>query len=400
MKKFHAFVIALMLITSSTLLSQYVLQVPTVSYPTLETALNVTSIDNTFDDDTLGYYSRDDETATRLSRRLKEIDRLTDLGMYDEAMEMFKYILANTDQELWVSVVFVQMKNLYIESKDVTVLEFMKNNEKFPWVSMRTYADLLIYIGAGGVDGYLDKAILVYYELIKNYPNESNHAYLKICHILYHYKHEIQNAREILVELEKCADTNNVAMTSVIMRLKAMLTFDIRGQIFQDGKALEGITVTLNGNGSTTICTTDNNGNYTFPKIIENYDYTISLQIGNNTYSNTFMLDEDKIVDFNIGNLVGISEVEEIPTTYSLSQNYPNPFNPTTTIQYSIPKDEYVKLVVYDVTGKVVKELVNGHKSAGRYNVEFNASGYSSGTYYYKLEAGDYKNIQKMMLIK
>jgi tetratricopeptide (TPR) repeat protein len=101
-----------------------------------------------------------------------------------------------------------------------------------------------------------------------------------------------------------------------------------------------------------------------------------------------------------LNSVVSVEEPAEVPTEYSLSQNYPNPFNPTTTIQYSIPKDEYVKLAVYDVTGKVVKELVNGHKSAGRYNVEFNASGYASGIYYYRIEAGAYKNTQKMVLMK
>jgi hypothetical protein len=98
--------------------------------------------------------------------------------------------------------------------------------------------------------------------------------------------------------------------------------------------------------------------------------------------------------------VISVDEPEDIPTTYSLSQNYPNPFNPTTTIQYAIPKDEFVKLTVYDITGKIVKELVSGHNAAGKYSVEFNASNYSSGTYYYKLEAGEYKNIQKMMLVK
>jgi photosystem II stability/assembly factor-like uncharacterized protein len=97
---------------------------------------------------------------------------------------------------------------------------------------------------------------------------------------------------------------------------------------------------------------------------------------------------------------ISVNEPEEIPTTYSLMQNYPNPFNPTTIIQYSIPKDEFVKLTVYDITGKVVKELVSGHKVAGKYSVEFNASSYSSGIYYYRLEAGEYKNIKKMVLIK
>jgi len=107
-----------------------------------------------------------------------------------------------------------------------------------------------------------------------------------------------------------------------------------------------------------------------------------------------------KRIDALLNNTLSIDKPTELPTEYSLLQNYPNPFNPTTTIQYSIPKDEYVKLVIYDVTGKVVAELVNGYKSAGRYNVEFNASGYASGIYYYKIEAGMYKSVQKMMLIK
>jgi hypothetical protein len=91
---------------------------------------------------------------------------------------------------------------------------------------------------------------------------------------------------------------------------------------------------------------------------------------------------------------------KDIPTAYNLMQNYPNPFNPTTTIQYAIPKDEFVKLTIYDVTGRVIKELVNEYKSAGKYSVKFNASSYSSGIYYYRLEAGEYKSIKKMMLLK
>ena len=105
-------------------------------------------------------------------------------------------------------------------------------------------------------------------------------------------------------------------------------------------------------------------------------------------------------IDKLINGVTSVEKPTELPTEYSISQNYPNPFNPTTTIQFAIPKDEYVKLVVYDVTGKVVTELVNGYKSAGRYNVEFNASGYASGIYYYRIEAGAYKSVQKMMLIK
>ena len=95
-----------------------------------------------------------------------------------------------------------------------------------------------------------------------------------------------------------------------------------------------------------------------------------------------------------------VTKTEGTPMAYNLSQNYPNPFNPTTTIQFSIPKDDFVKLTVYDINGKVVRELVNGYKFAGKYNVEFNATGYASGIYYYRLEAGQYNNTQRMVLIK
>jgi hypothetical protein len=178
-------------------------------------------------------------------------------------------------------------------------------------------------------------------------------------------------------------------------------TSSIKGQVLKDDKPLGNHTIYTYNEFNLYNCTTDENGNYTFPEMVDKYDYTIFFRIGDIKYDTTFVLDGDKSIDFNIDAVVvNINEPEEIPTTYSLSQNYPNPFNPTTTIQYAIPKDEFVKLTVYDITGKVVKELVNGHKAAGKYSVEFNASSYSSGIYYYKLEAGQYKRKKKMMLVK
>jgi photosystem II stability/assembly factor-like uncharacterized protein len=101
-----------------------------------------------------------------------------------------------------------------------------------------------------------------------------------------------------------------------------------------------------------------------------------------------------------INQAISAGEPKETPTTYSLSQNYPNPFNPTTTIQYSIPKDEFVKLTVYDITGRVVKELISDYKTAGKYSVEFNAAGLASGIYFYKLNTSGAPLINKMLLIK
>ncbi|MBS1514311.1 MAG: T9SS type A sorting domain-containing protein [Bacteroidetes bacterium] len=99
--------------------------------------------------------------------------------------------------------------------------------------------------------------------------------------------------------------------------------------------------------------------------------------------------------------LVGISNNENtIPAKYSLEQNYPNPFNPATKINYSIEKNGFVKLTVFDVTGREVKTLVSGNVNAGSHSVEFDASKLNSGLYFYKLESGEYSEVRKMILIK
>jgi hypothetical protein len=99
--------------------------------------------------------------------------------------------------------------------------------------------------------------------------------------------------------------------------------------------------------------------------------------------------------------LTGLSNLSnEIPQNFSLSQNYPNPFNPVTNITFSIPKAGYVKLTVFDITGKEITKLVNGGLSAGTYNADFNASSLSSGAYFYRLETEGFTDIKKMILVK
>lgn len=89
-----------------------------------------------------------------------------------------------------------------------------------------------------------------------------------------------------------------------------------------------------------------------------------------------------------------------IPQSYSLSQNYPNPFNPVTKINFAIPKQGLVTMRIYDILGREVKTLVNEVKSPGNYTVDFNASEFASGVYFYKLESNSFTDIKKMMLIK
>jgi hypothetical protein len=89
-----------------------------------------------------------------------------------------------------------------------------------------------------------------------------------------------------------------------------------------------------------------------------------------------------------------------IPTKYNLSQNYPNPFNPATKINFALPKQGFVTLKIYDVLGREVRTLVNEVKSAGQFSVDFNASEYSSGVYFYRLESEGFSDIKRMVLIK
>jgi uncharacterized delta-60 repeat protein len=90
----------------------------------------------------------------------------------------------------------------------------------------------------------------------------------------------------------------------------------------------------------------------------------------------------------------------EIPQNYSLSQNYPNPFNPSTSISFSIPAAVNVKIAVYDMLGRELSVIVNEYLNAGNYQAEFNASALSSGTYFYKMTAGDFSEVKKMILVK
>ncbi|HEX2787684.1 MAG TPA: T9SS type A sorting domain-containing protein [Ignavibacteria bacterium] len=102
----------------------------------------------------------------------------------------------------------------------------------------------------------------------------------------------------------------------------------------------------------------------------------------------------------------GISNIgSTIATSFVLKQNYPNPFNPMTKIKFIVPANvngqlSNVRLVVYDVSGKLVSELVNARLNSGEYEVDFNAVGLASGTYFYELQANNFRITRKMVLQK
>ncbi len=89
-----------------------------------------------------------------------------------------------------------------------------------------------------------------------------------------------------------------------------------------------------------------------------------------------------------------------LPEKFDLGQNYPNPFNPVTKINYAIPEQSFVTVKVFDMLGREVAVLINEQKSAGYYSIDFDASALSSGVYIYKMKAGYYENIKRMVVIK
>jgi len=96
-----------------------------------------------------------------------------------------------------------------------------------------------------------------------------------------------------------------------------------------------------------------------------------------------------------------VEELEAmLPVVYNLEQNYPNPFNPTTTINFSIPEDNFVSIKVYDMLGRLVTDLVSEDKAAGFYSTKFDATNLSSGMYFYTIQAGNFYETKKLLLQK
>ena len=98
--------------------------------------------------------------------------------------------------------------------------------------------------------------------------------------------------------------------------------------------------------------------------------------------------------------ITDVNDDFNLVSEYRLNQNYPNPFNPSTTISYTIPTISNVSLKVFNILGKEVATIVNETKSAGNYSINFNASGLSSGVYFYQLTTDNFTSTKKFTLMK
>ena len=98
--------------------------------------------------------------------------------------------------------------------------------------------------------------------------------------------------------------------------------------------------------------------------------------------------------------LESLTEVQPIPTEFSLESAYPNPFNPTTTLSFALPMATEVSLSIYNLQGRLASTLISGSMDAGYNYIVWNANKYSSGMYFVKMVAGEYVKTQKLMLVK
>jgi hypothetical protein len=104
---------------------------------------------------------------------------------------------------------------------------------------------------------------------------------------------------------------------------------------------------------------------------------------------------------YNPGTTVtGIGDGDTIPKTFSLGQNHPNPFNPTTTIGFSLPKPSRVTLRIFDVSGRLVRTLADEEMPAGVHRKIWDATGVATGVYFYRIQAGDFVQTRKLVLLK
>ena len=173
-------------------------------------------------------------------------------------------------------------------------------------------------------------------------------------------------------------------------------THSLRGVSFTDSD--NGTAVGYNG---TILRTTD--GGTTWSSQTSGTTNNLLGVCFTDSYNGTAVGDGGTILRTTNGGVSFVEEDEilsEIPSNYELSQNYPNPFNPTTTISYSIPKTSFIKLSIFDILGQEIETLVDEQKYVGTYEITWYAEKLSGGIYFYRLQAGDFVETKKMVLLR
>ena len=132
--------------------------------------------------------------------------------------------------------------------------------------------------------------------------------------------------------------------------------------------------------------------------IPQTYSYVDSSAVAGTWYYRLKQIDLDGTVHYT--EAVSVEVPGEIPVAYGLEQNYPNPFNPSTTIRYELPKASHVTLKIFNAIGQEVSTLVDEAQEAGHRSVQWNAGSVASGVYFYRLQAGNFVSMKKLLLLR
>ena len=169
------------------------------------------------------------------------------------------------------------------------------------------------------------------------------------------------------------------------------ITLDHFGDIYTEQYVSTDTSVTISGYEWATLMTTLNLNRWTFEYIVQatDGDFAIDSELGEFVFNNTSLSIDEYIT----------------PLSFNVHQNYPNPFNPVTTLRYDLPEDSFVIISVYDMLGNAIVNLVNQKESLGFKSVQWNATNnagqpVSAGLYLYTIQAGEFRQTKKLVLLK
>jgi hypothetical protein len=219
----------------------------------------------------------------------------------------------------------------------------------------------------------------------------------------------VKDASQLGVEVTSF--TPHLSIDGIVFDRDSILAGDLKGGAFVISFSNSSLITALQDTSQNLmeISLTKNAGSYTarVTKLVTGFNSPLGIEMVNDTLyivetglQNSNSSPKMWRIVVPMTSAAGVRESGALPASYALNQNYPNPFNPATVISYRLAMNSYVTVRVYDELGREVARLVNGQQSAGDHSVKWNAANFSSGLYIYEINAGNFRDAKKMVLMK